>query len=170
MELNETLELLVPPEDAYQHWSDLESFPRYLSGVDRVEQDGDGYSHWMVSLLSFQREFEAKVLSEAGHRVVWQSEPDGHHHGEVRFDPAGDGRCRMTVRVSMTPRGIEERVAVLFGLIRARVHKVMRQFKERVETVAVPENVQPEADTEPAPSEQIANVVDPRQRRKDPPR
>jgi uncharacterized membrane protein len=143
MQINETIDIAVPAESAYLHWTYREAFPRFLSGVDRVEEDGQGYSHWMVSLFSLQREFEAKVQSSSGNRIVWTSEPDGHYHGEVRFDPLNGGRCRMTVAMSMAPQGMAERMAVSLGLIRRRVRKVVDQFKHHAETVEVPGEAQP---------------------------
>jgi uncharacterized membrane protein len=51
----------------------------------------------------------------------------------VRFSSAGDGRTRVTLRLSYEPKGVVENVGNALGVVSARVKGDLNRFKDFIE-------------------------------------
>ncbi|MER7174842.1 SRPBCC family protein [Streptomyces mesophilus] len=124
----------VPVRTAYNQWTQFESFPRFMDGVERVDKPQATLSHWVTRIAGVTREFDAKVVEQRPDELVaWCSLDEPHHAGTVRFEPIGDGRCRVTYRLEFAPQGLLERTGDTLGLVRRQVQGSLRGFKEYIE-------------------------------------
>ena len=48
--IEESIELDVPVSKAYNQWTQFESFPQFMEGVERVEQKDDTRLHWVAKI------------------------------------------------------------------------------------------------------------------------
>jgi uncharacterized membrane protein len=46
----ESIDVEVPVSTAYNQWTQFESFPQFMSGVERIEQSDDTHLHWVTSM------------------------------------------------------------------------------------------------------------------------
>ena len=50
-----SIDVDVPVRVAYDQWTQFETFPEFLSGVDSVTQLDDTRTHWVVSIGGVKR-------------------------------------------------------------------------------------------------------------------
>ena len=132
---------------ALARYADLERFPDYAPLLQSVQIVGEGRSAWAlqvprlvasvaraVSMGSLVR-WEAAYVVEAD-RLTWRSVTGFRNAGEARFEPLGEARCRVTVRMTYSvPRTLRplEGSAVVTRLISSTMHGAMERFKVGLE-------------------------------------
>ena len=123
LDVQKTLTINAPVEDVFAFWTAYENFPRFMSRVLTVRRSTrEGQSHWSVSgpagvPVGFDAEVSAFVENQAfGWRTI-EGAPVAHA-GLVRFEPAGERRTRVQLRMSYNPPGgwFGHEVAAAFGV------------------------------------------------------
>jgi uncharacterized membrane protein len=133
--VEQAIEVDVPVTTAYNQWTQFEEFPRFMDGVDRVEQLDDTTLHWVVSFGGKRHEFNADITEQRpDERVAWTTTRGKRHAGVVTFHRLGDDRSRIFVQMEWEPEGLYERVGGFLGIDRRRVKGDLRRFKELIET------------------------------------
>ena len=59
--IEESIEIEVPVSTAYNQWTQFESFPQFMDGVERVEQKDDTRLHWVAEVGGERREWNAEI-------------------------------------------------------------------------------------------------------------
>jgi uncharacterized membrane protein len=129
-----------PASELYAFWRRLENLPRFMNGLERVTELGDGRSHWVgKSPMGFRAEWDAEIADEReGELIAWRSLPSSqiHNAGTVFFEETRNGRGTI-VRVTMEigGNGLTQAVGkVLGGPTEQQVREDLRRFKELMET------------------------------------
>jgi uncharacterized membrane protein len=132
--VEETIEVEVPVQTAYNQWTQFEEFPRFMEGVESVKQLDDTHLRWRAEIGGETREWNAEIIEQQpDKRIAWRA-PDGDGpHGVVTFRPIGDGKAEITVRFDYEPEGFKESVGSLVGSDSRRVKGDLERFKEFVE-------------------------------------
>ncbi|MEH3032802.1 MAG: SRPBCC family protein [Aeromicrobium erythreum] len=132
--ITESVDVDVDIRSAYDQWTQFETFPEFMSGVDVVEQIDDTHLHWKVSVGPVTREFDATITDqEPDRKVAWRSDDGPEHAGEVTFEKLSDDRTRVTTAMTIDPDGFLETVGDKTGLLRARVEGDLLRFKDFIE-------------------------------------
>ncbi|KUP97497.1 SRPBCC family protein [Thermobifida cellulosilytica] len=135
----ETVEVNVPVQAAYDQWTRFETFPRFMEGVELVEQRDDTHTHWQISIGGRHREFDAVITEQIpDERVAWKSEDGTTHAGVVTFHRIAPQRTRVTLQMDTAPEGVVEKLGDKLGLVKARVKGDLRRFKEFIEKQGAP--------------------------------
>jgi uncharacterized membrane protein len=72
--IEESIEIEVPVSTAYNQWTQFETFPQFLDGIERVELKDDKHLHWTAKIGSDKREWDAEITEQhPGHRVAWKA-------------------------------------------------------------------------------------------------
>lgn len=130
----ESIDVDVPIRTAYDQWTQFESFPNFMSGVEEVRQIDDTHTHWRVSLGGTEREFDATITEQRPEeRVAWKSTGGTQHAGVVTFHRIADDRTRVTVQLDWEPEKITERIGAAVGVDDRRVKSDLRRFKAFIE-------------------------------------
>jgi len=130
-----TIDVDVPIGTAYNQWTQFESFPEFMSGVDKVEQLDDRSLLWHVSIAGVTRRFEATITEQhPEQRVAWKSVDGTSHAGVVTFHKLDDNTTRVTVQLEWEPQGALEKVASMVNVDEHQVAKDLERFKEFIET------------------------------------
>ena len=89
--VQETIDVDVPVRAAYDQWTQFETFPHFLGGVERITQLDDKHTHWKVKVGGVEREFDAEITEQhPDERVAWNSTGgDTEHAGVVTFHRLG---------------------------------------------------------------------------------
>ena len=131
-----TIEVDVPIRTAYDQWTQFEEFPKFMDGVDRVTQVTDERTHWQVAVGGLHREFDAEIVEQHPDQVVaWRSLDGPTHNGEVRFEPIGQSRTRVDLRMEVEPEGIAEKAGEALGVVDHRIKADLERFKAFIETI-----------------------------------
>ncbi|MFD6054636.1 SRPBCC family protein [Agromyces sp. NPDC060279] len=129
----------VPVRTAYDQWTQFESFPEFLSGVDSITQIDDALTHWVVSFGGVRREFDAEISDQVpDEHVAWRSVSEVAHRGRVAFRPEADGRTRVELTMEWEPEGFVEKAGAALQLDDVMVKRDLQNFKEFIERRETP--------------------------------
>lgn len=119
---------------AYNQWTQFEDFPRFMEGVERVEQLDDRHLRWHVDIAGIDREFEAEITEQSpDQRIAWRSRTGVDQGGVVTFHPLNDDQTRVTLQMQFEPEGAAEQIGDKMGLVSARAQGDLERFKEFIE-------------------------------------
>ena len=105
--ITESIDVDVDVSTAYNQWTQFESFPEFMDGVDEVRQLDDTHLHWVTSVGPATREFDATVTEQhPDERVAWKSDDGPEHAGVVTFHRLDDQQTKVTVQMSIDPDGL----------------------------------------------------------------
>jgi uncharacterized membrane protein len=132
--ITETVDVDVPVTTAYNQWTQFESFPQFMEGVEQIRQLDDTHLHWVTKVGGATREFDATITEQhPDERVAWRSDSGPNHAGVITFHRLNDSTTRVTAQMDLDPEGFAENVADKLGVLDRRVKNDMRRFKEFIE-------------------------------------
>jgi len=129
----------VPVRNAYDQWTQFEEFPRFMDGVESIEQHGDDRLHWRVDFGGVTRDFDTKITEQTpDQRIAWTTTEGQQHAGVVTFHKLSDTSTRVTLQMEYDPKGLIENVGDKAGFVSRRVEGDMQRFKEFIEERLTP--------------------------------
>jgi uncharacterized membrane protein len=132
--IEESIEIQVPVTTAYNQWTQFESFPQFMDGIERVEQQDDRHLHWVAAVGGDKREWDAEITEQhPDHRVAWKAIDQDGPNGVVTFHKLDDGNTKVMVQMAYEPEGMTESIGSFVGLDSHRVKKDLESFKEFIE-------------------------------------
>lgn len=132
--VTESVDVHVPVTTAYNQWTQFESFPQFMQGVERVEQRDDTHTHWTVHVAGATREFDAKITEQhPDERVSWTTEAGPRHAGVITFHRLDEDTTRVTAQMDIDPDGFVENVADKLGILDRRVKGDLERFRDFIE-------------------------------------
>ena len=133
--VEESVEVDVPVSAAYKQWTQFESFPEFMVGVDSVTQVDDTHLHWVVTLAGATREFDAEITEQhPDERIAWNSTGGtSTHAGVVTFHKLTDSSARVMVQLSWSPEDLVEQAGSVVGADDQVVRSDLGRFKSLVE-------------------------------------
>jgi uncharacterized membrane protein len=133
--VEETIEVEVPLSTAYNQWTQFEEFPRFMGGVESVQQLDDRRLHWIAEIAGKREEWDAEITAQAPDEgVAWVATEGKGNNGVVRFDPVGEDRTRVTVRMDWEPEGIVEKAGAAIGMDDRQISADLERFKGMIES------------------------------------
>jgi uncharacterized membrane protein len=133
--IEESIEIEVPVSTAYNQWTQFESFPRFMEGVERVEQQGDQRLHWVAEVGGDRREWDAEITEQhPDHRVAWKALDQEGPNGVVTFHKLDDSRTKVMVQLQYEPEGVKQSVGSFMGLDSHRVQGDLESFRDFIES------------------------------------
>ena len=138
--IEKSVEIERPVTTVYNQWTLFEEFPRFMDGVERVEQVDDRRLRWTVDIAGVDREFEAEITEQTPDQVIeWRALGETTHDGRVTFESLGASRTRVDLRFQHDPSGLMEKAGHLVGAVERRVEGDLERFKEFIEERGVEE-------------------------------
>lgn len=132
--IRETIEVGVPVRTAYDQWTQFETFPRFMEGVERITQVTDTRSHWETNIAGVHREFDAEITRQEPDRVIaWTSLEQPRQAGTVWFEPVDGDRTKIELEMEFEPEGAAENVGDKLGIVKRRVKGDLERFREFIE-------------------------------------
>ncbi len=134
--IEKTVEVNVPVRTAYDQWTQFESFPQFMEGVESVRQLDDKRLHWKAKISGVTREWDAEVVDQTpDQRITWRATEGTKNDGTVSFasDDMGSS-TRVTLRLDYEPEGIVEKAGDMLNVVERRVQGDLDRFKEFIES------------------------------------
>ncbi|GAA3547646.1 SRPBCC family protein [Amycolatopsis ultiminotia] len=132
--ITESVDVQVPVSTAYDQWTQFQSFPEFMEGVDEIRQLDDTHTHWTVSAGGATREFDATITEQhPDERVAWKSDSGPTHAGVITFHRIDEDTTRVTAQMDIDPEGFAEHAADKLGIIDRRVKGDLGRFKTFIE-------------------------------------
>ncbi len=132
--IEQSIEVDVPIEQAYNQWTQFEEFPRFMDGIDRIDQLDERRLHWVASFGGETHEWDAEIVEQAPEeRVAWRNTDGKDNAGAVTFHKIDGDTTRVMVQMDWAPEGIKEKVGAALGADDRRVKGDLERFKEFIE-------------------------------------
>jgi uncharacterized membrane protein len=133
--IEESIEIDVPVSTAYNQWTQFETFPKFMEGVERVEQTDDTHLHWVAEVGGEKREWNAEITEQhPDERVAWKALDQDGPNGVVSFHKLDEARTKVMVQMDYEPEGMKQSVGSAVGMDSGRVKSDLESFKEFIES------------------------------------
>ena len=137
--IEESIDVDVPVSTAYGQWTQFESFPRFMEGIERVEQLDDTHLHWVAEMGGSRREWDAEITAQhPDERIAWRAVEQDGPDGVVTFHKLSDERTRVLVQMHYEPHGLKETAGAMAGSDARQVRDDLASFKEFIEQRGAP--------------------------------
>ena len=125
----------VPISTAYNQWTQFESFPAFMGGVDEVTQLDDKNTHWKVSIGGVEREFDAVITEQhPDERIAWRSTGGAVQAGVITFHRLDDDHTRLRLEIDWKPEGFVETAGAILQIDDLQVDRDLKEFKRLIES------------------------------------
>ena len=135
--VEESIEVQVPVQQAYNQWTQFEEFPRFMEGIQSVQQLDDTHVRWVAEIRGESREWTTEITDQQpDKKVAWKTtEGDVKNDGVVLFEQVADRQTRVDVQMDVEGDSSAENVAGdLLGIVQAQVRGDLERFKQLVES------------------------------------
>ena len=132
--ISEHIDVDVPVRIAYDQWTQFESFPEFMDGVDKVVQVDDTTVDWTATIAGRTKQWRARITDQEPDTLVgWRSIDGARNDGRVEFESLGPNRTRVMLELDVEPDGAIESVGDALGIVEGRVRGDLERFKEFIE-------------------------------------
>lgn len=132
--VEKSIEVDVPVTTAYNQWTLMESYPKFMTGVEEVTQIDDTRTHWKMNVAGVDREFDSEITDQqVDQHIAWQSIGELHHQGRVSFEPVGADSTRVSLSMTWEPEGFTEKAGDMLQIDDAVIGRDLQKFKELIE-------------------------------------
>jgi len=129
-----SIDVNVPVRTAYNQWTQFEEFPRFMEGVEYVQQVTDTKLRWKAEIAGKEQEWDAVITEQTpDQRIAWKSTTGAEHAGVVTFHRLDDNTTRVMLQIEYDPEGFVENVGSALGVVKRRMKGDMERFKEFIE-------------------------------------
>jgi uncharacterized membrane protein len=134
--IEDTIEVQVPVQQAYNQWTQFEDFPKFMEGIQSVQQLDDTHVQWVAEIRGESRQWTTEITEQRpNEKVAWKTiEGEVKNDGVVTFEQVGDGQTRVNVQMEVEGESTAENVAGdLLGIVESQVHGDLERFKQMIE-------------------------------------
>jgi ribosome-associated toxin RatA of RatAB toxin-antitoxin module len=132
--IEKSVDVKAPVRTAYNQWTQFESFPEFMAGVDKVEQTTPTRTHWRTSIGGVTREFDAEITEQhPDERIAWRSVDGPKQSGVVTFHRLDDTTTRVHLQMEYAPETLTEKAGTALGVVGHRIQDDLGRFKTFIE-------------------------------------
>jgi uncharacterized membrane protein len=135
-QIQQSIDVDVPVGVAYNQWTQFESFPNFMSGVESITQIDDTHNHWVTNIAGVTREFDTEITEQhPDERVAWTSTSgESKHAGVVTFHRLDENKTRVMIQIDWEPSDLVEKIGSAVNIDDHQVKKDAERFKEFIES------------------------------------
>jgi uncharacterized membrane protein len=135
----QSVDVNVPVRTAYDQWTQFESFPQFMSGVQSVTQIDDTHLHWKAEINGKTQEWDAVITEQTpDDRIAWKSITGAPNAGVVTFHRIGPDSTRVTLQMEWEPQGVVESAGSALGFDDRQIKDDLDHFKQFIESQGSP--------------------------------
>ena len=132
--IEHSIDIGVPVREAYDQWTQFESFPEFMEGVESVKQTDDTHLHWIATIAGKRQEWDAEINEQTpDQRIAWTSITGDANAGSVDFHRLGEESTRVTLTMDVEPSGLVEKVGTALGVPSGQVKGDLDRFRDFME-------------------------------------
>jgi len=135
--VQDSIEVQVPVQQAYNQWTQFEEFPKFMDGIQSVQQLDETHVEWVAQIRGESRRWTTEITEQQpDEKVAWRTiAGEVKNDGVVTFEPVGDNQTRVNVEMDVESESTTENVAGdLLGIVKDQVHGDLARFKQLIET------------------------------------
>ena len=134
--VQDSIEVQVPVQQAYDQWTQFEDFPKFMDGIQSVLQLDETHVQWVAEIGGATRQWTTEVTEQKpDEKIAWKTiDGEVKNDGVVTFEQVGDGLTRINLEMDVEGESTMENVAgELLGVVKDQVHGDLERFKELIE-------------------------------------
>ena len=135
--VQDSIEVQAPVRQAYNQWTQFEEFPKFMEGIQSVQQLDDTHVHWVAEIRGESREWTTEIIEQQpDKKVAWKTiDGEVRNDGAVSFEEIAGGQTRVNVEMDVEGDSTVENVAGdLLGVVKRQVHGDLERFKQLIES------------------------------------
>lgn len=133
--IEKSVQVEVPVSTAYDQWTQFESFPQFMEGVESVKQLDDKHLHWKAEIGGVTREWDAEIVDQVpDERITWRAVEGAQNKGTVSFTQDQMAKTtQVTLRLEYEPEGAVEKTGDVLKIVDMRAKGDLERFKDFIE-------------------------------------
>jgi uncharacterized membrane protein len=134
--VQDSIEVQVPVQQAYNQWTQFEEFPEFMDGIQSVQQLDETHVQWVAEIGGASRQWTAEVTEQQpDEKIAWKTiDGEVKNDGVVTFEQVGPNQTRVNVEMDVEGESTMENVAGdLLGVVKDQVHGDLERFKQLIE-------------------------------------
>jgi uncharacterized membrane protein len=134
--VQDSIEVQVPVQQAYNQWTQFEEFPKFMDGIQSVQQLDETHVEWVAQIRGESRQWTTEITEQQpDEKVAWKTiAGEVKNDGVVTFEQVGDNQTRVNVEMDVESKSTTENVAGDFlGIVKDQVHGDLERFKQLIE-------------------------------------
>src|SRR5918992_2991990 len=134
MPVQQSVDVAVPVETAYNQWTQFEDWPEFMHRVTRVTQEDDCTVSFATKIWGKKKEFKAEIETQRpDERIKWKVSQGITHTGVVTFHELAPRLTRIELNVDVDPGSLIEKAARGMRHIKRAMRADLHRFKAFVE-------------------------------------
>ena len=111
--IQDSIEVQVPVQQAYNQWTQFEDFPKFMEGIQSVQQLDDTHVHWVAEIRGETREWTTEITEQRpDEKVAWKTiDGEVKNDGVVSFEQIAQDETRVNVQMDVEGESAAENVA-----------------------------------------------------------
>jgi uncharacterized membrane protein len=134
--VQDSIEVQVPVQQAYNQWTQFEEFPKFMDGIQSVQQLDETHVEWVAEIRGESRQWTTEITDQQpDEKVAWKTiAGEVKNDGVVTFEQVGDNKTRVNVEMDVEGNSTTENVAGnLLGIVKGQVRGDLERFKQLIE-------------------------------------
>ncbi|MFD7534892.1 SRPBCC family protein [Streptomyces sp. NPDC059819] len=130
----ESIDVGVPVREAYDQWTQFQSFATFAKGVKSATVADDTTSDWKVKVFWSSRSWKAHTTEQVPDaRIAWTSEgAKGSVKGVVTFHPLGENITRVLLVMEYYSKGLFEKTGNIWRAQGRRARLDLKNFARHI--------------------------------------
>jgi uncharacterized membrane protein YgcG len=134
MPVQQSVDVAVPVETAYNQWTQFEDWPEFMHRVTRVTQEDDCTLSFATKIWGKKKEFVAEIETQRPEeRIKWKVTQGITHTGVVTFHELAPRLTRIELNVDVDPGSLLEKAARGMRHIKRAMRADLHRFKAFIE-------------------------------------
>jgi uncharacterized membrane protein len=134
MPVQQSVDVAVPVETAYNQWTQFEDWPEFMHRVTRVTQEDDCTVSFATKIWGKTKEFNADIETQRpDERIKWKVSQGITHTGVVTFHELAPRLTRIELNVDVDPGSLIEKAARGMRHIKRAMRADLHRFKAFIE-------------------------------------
>ena len=134
MPVQQSIDVAVPLEIAYNQWTQYESWPDFMHRVTRVSLDEETTVKFATKIWGKTKEFEAEIVTQRpDDRVKWRVTQGLTHSGVVSFHELAPNLTRIELGLDVAPGSLIEKAARGMRHVKRAARADLHRFKAFIE-------------------------------------
>jgi uncharacterized membrane protein len=134
--VEDSIEVQAPVRQAYNQWTQFEEFPKFMDGIQSVQQLDDTHVQWVAEIAGKSRQWTTEITEQQpDKKVAWRTiDGEVKNDGAVSFEEIAGGQTRVNLEMDVEgDSGAANVAGDLLGVVKRQVHGDLERFKQLIE-------------------------------------
>ncbi|MBA4147852.1 MAG: SRPBCC family protein [Verrucomicrobia bacterium] len=132
--IEKSIDVNAPIRAVYNQWTQFEEFPRFMDGIDQVQQLDNVRLHWKATVAGKTKEWDSEIVEQTPDKIIsWRSIAGASNSGTVRFEAVDANTTKVLLNLNYEPESATEKVGGALGVASGKVEGDLKRFKEFIE-------------------------------------